>query len=88
MKSIGLDLGLNYSLHFRDSLLTVRLAIVPTLENLANVRIAQETDYDIPLAKSVWKLRLGVAHDYDSRPPPGYERLDTTYFGRLVLSWK
>jgi hypothetical protein len=86
--SIGLDLGLNYSRQFDQSRLTTRLAIVPTLENLANTSITHETDFDLPLSRSAWKLRLGVSNDYNSRPPPGIERLDTTYFGRLVLGWK
>ncbi len=86
--SIGLDLGLNYTRQIARSLLTTRLAIVPTLQHPENYTVTHETDFDIPITKSAWKLRLGVANNYNSRPPPLFERLDTTYFGRLVLSWK
>jgi len=86
--SVGLDLGVNYTRQIARSLLTTRLAIVPTLEHPENYTITHETDFDIPITKSAWKLRLGLANDYNSRPPPLIERLDTTYFGRLMLSWK
>ncbi len=88
VNSLGLDLGLNYTRQIARSLLTSRLAIVPTLEHFDNFTISHETDFDIPITKSAWKLRLGVANDYNSRPPSRIEKLDTTYFGRLLLSWK
>lgn len=88
VSTLGLDLGANYLLHVGQALLTTRLAIVPTLEHPDNYTVSHETDFDVPLTKSAWKLRLGVANGYVSRPPPDIERLDTTYFGRLVLSWK
>ena len=34
------------------------------------------------------KVRLGVAHDYNSQPGRGVKKLDTTHFTRLVLNWK
>ena len=88
VSTLGLDLGANYQLHVGQSLLTTRVAVVPTLEHPDNFTVGHETDFDIPLVKSAWKLRLGVANGYVSKPPPDIERLDTTYFGRLVLSWK
>ncbi|MDD2762926.1 MAG: DUF481 domain-containing protein [Opitutaceae bacterium] len=88
VRFIGLDLGLNHTLQLDNALLTTRLAIVPALEYLTDMRIMQETNCDIPLAASAWKLRLGVSNDYASRPADDIRKLDTTYFGRLVLSWK
>ena len=43
---------------------------------------------EVPLLSTQWKLRLGVANDYNSQPGRGVKRLDTTYFTRLVLNWK
>jgi hypothetical protein len=40
------------------------------------------------LQAAMWKLRMGVANDYTSKPSIGKKRLDTTYFTRLVLNWK
>jgi hypothetical protein len=43
---------------------------------------------ELPIASTQWKLRVGVANDYNSQPGRGVDKLDTTYFTRLVLSWK
>ncbi len=88
LRSVGLDLGLNYQLHLSDAQLTSRIAIVPTFESNTNLHITHETDLDLPLAASAWKLRVGVANDFSSRPADQVRRLDTTYFARLVLSWR
>lgn len=86
--SSALDLGLNHTVRFDNSLLTTRLAIVPAFNDFANVRITHETDYDIPLANSAWKVRLGFSNDYSSKPGDDVKKFDTTYFGRLIVSWK
>ena len=88
IKSVGLDLEAHHVVHWNKSLLTSRLELVPTLETLSNVRVTHETDFDLPLSLSSWKLRVGVSNDYTSRPADDVRKLDTTYFGRLVLSWK
>jgi len=88
VRSVGVDLELHHTLHVENSLLTSRLEVVPTFETPSNVRITQETDFDIPLSLSAWKLRVGVANDFTSKPADDVRKLDTTYFGRLVMSWK
>ncbi len=88
LHTMALDLGLNQSFKFDNSELTARAAIVANFEDIANMHITQETDYDVPVGKSSWKLRLGIANDYNSKPAEDLRKLDTTYFGRLILSWK
>ena len=89
VKSAGLDIGLNNDMEFGDSRLVTRLAYVPAFEDLLGIyRVTHETYYQIPLTSPAWKLRLGVSHDYNSRPPAGVEKLDTSYFTRLVLNWQ
>jgi hypothetical protein len=88
VKSAGLDLGLNSDMVFGDSRLVTRIAYVPTFEDFGNYRLTHESFYQIPLAHPAWKLRLGVSNDYNSQPPRGVEKLDTSYFTRLVLSWQ
>jgi hypothetical protein len=34
----------------------------------------------------IWKLQMGLTNDYDSVPAEEKERLETTYFARLVLT--
>jgi hypothetical protein len=88
VKSAGLDLGINSDMVFGDSRLVTRIAYVPTFEDFGNYRLTHESFYQIPLAHPAWKLRLGVSNDYNSQPPRGVEKLDTSYFTRLVLSWQ
>lgn len=88
VKSAGLDFGLNSDMEFGDSRLVTRITYVPTFEDFGNYRFSHESYYQIPLAHPNWKLRLGVSNDYNSQPPRGFEKLDTSYFTRLVLNWQ
>lgn len=88
VKSAGLDFGLNHSLEFTNSKLVNSLSWVPSFDDFSNYRFAHASYYEIPLVAPFWKLRLGVANDYNSKPGKGVERLDTSYFTRLVLNWK
>lgn len=88
LNDVGLDLGLDHSWTFKDSKIVTRLSYVPSLEEFHDYIIQHETYYEIPLSKSLWKFRIGVANDFTSRPAHNAERLDTTYFARLVLSWE
>ena len=88
VKSLGLDIGLNHELEMKNSKLVNRLSYVPSFEDFSNYRFVHESFYEIPLTNPAWKLRMGVNNDYNSRPGAGIQKLDTTYFTRLVLLWK
>ncbi|MDB6094941.1 MAG: hypothetical protein JWM32_2503 [Verrucomicrobia bacterium] len=88
LKSMGLDLGVNHEWEFGRSKVVNRLAYDPSFEDFSNFHFTHESFYEIPLADPSWKLRLGVSNDYNSKPGPGVERLDTSYFTKLVLNWK
>ena len=88
LSSLGLDVGFNLEWEFTNSKLVDRLAFTPAFENFSNYRFTNEIFYELPLADPAWKLRLGVANDYNSKPGKGVKSMDTTYFTRLVLSWK
>jgi hypothetical protein len=88
VKSAGLDVGLNNEMQFGDSKLVTRLAYVPAFDDFSAYRATHESYYQIPLTNPNWKLRIGVSNDYNSKPPPGVDRLDTAYFTRLVLNWQ
>lgn len=88
LKSLGLDFGLNHEWEFKASKLVDRLTYTPSFEDFSNFHFTHESFYELPLADPKWKLRLGLSNDYTSKPGPGVERLDTTYFTRLVLNWK
>ena len=88
VSSAGMDFGLNSDMEFANSKLVTRLSYVPAFEDIGIYRLTHESYYQIPLVNPAWKLRLGVSNDYNSRPPRGFERLDTAYFTRLVLNWQ
>ena len=88
VKSAGLDFGLAHRLQMENAVLINRLSYVPTFEDFSVFVATHESSLELPLLSSQWKLRLGVANDYNSKPGRGVERLDTTYFTRLVLNWK
>jgi hypothetical protein len=88
MKSLGLDLGLHREYSFENSKVVNDLTIVPAFNNFSDYRITHESYYEVPLAKTRWKLRVGMSNDYTSLPTAKVEKLETTYFSRFVLSWE
>jgi putative salt-induced outer membrane protein YdiY len=88
VKSAGLDFGLNHEWEFGNSKLVNRLSYVPAFEDFTNFTLTHESYYELPLANPSWKLRMGVSNDYNSQPGAGLDKLDTSYFTRLVLNWK
>lgn len=88
MKSAGLDFGLAHQLQLDNAVLNNRLSYVPTFEGFSNYVVTHESTLELPLLSTPWKLRLGVANDYNSQPGKAVCRLDRTCFTRLVLNWK
>jgi putative salt-induced outer membrane protein YdiY len=88
VKAAGLDFGLNHRLQLENAVLINRLSFVPTFEDFGVYVVTHESLLELPIASTQWKLRVGVANDYNSKPGRGVDKLDTTYFTRLVLSWK
>lgn len=88
VSSAGLDIGLNHEWEFTHAKLVNRLSYVPTFEDFTNYRLTHESFFELPLALQFWKLRLGVSNDYNSKPGTAVEKLDTTYFTRMVLTWQ
>jgi hypothetical protein len=87
LKSMGLDLGLNHEWELANSKIVNRISYVPSFDDFSNYRFTHESYYEIPLTNPAWKLRMGVSNDYTSKPGPGVESLDTSYFTRFVLNW-
>ena len=88
VNSAGLDFGLAHSLQLDNASLVNRLSIVPSFDDFSNFRLTHESFLELPLANPSWKLRFGVANDYNSKPGKGVNKMDTGYFTRLVLNWK
>lgn len=86
--SPGLDLAFLHSYTFGQSKLTSALNYTPAFKDFGNYRIHHESALELPLTAALWKLKLGLANDYQSIPPAGVDRLDTTYFTSLILNWQ
>lgn len=89
VESPGLDFGL---IHFMDlgwGSLNNLLTYNPSFEDFGNFRVYHESSLDLPVGTGeFWKLRLGLSNDYNSEPIAGLDELDTTYYLRLLLSWR
>ena len=86
----ALDFGLDYFYRLTPLIsIVTELDFVPSMEDFADFRITQDTGLEMPLSKGgKWKLRVGLANDYNSRPVSGNKRLDLRYYTRLVFSWE
>ncbi len=59
----------------------------PSFEDIHDYRIYHEGSFEVPLVKTeICKLQMGLTNDYDSEPAEGKERLESSYFTRLVLT--
>ena len=88
INAAGLDVGFSHSLQLADSSITNRLTFVPSFNDFSNFRLTHESFYEMPFVSPSWKLRLGVSNDYNSKPGRGVDKMDTSYFTRLVLNWR
>lgn len=88
VSSAGLDVGLNHELKFDHGLLINKLTYLPAFDDFGSYRATHESAFEMPITASLWKIQVGVANDYNSQPGEGVERLDTTYFTRLILNWQ
>lgn len=63
------------------------LTYVPTFNDFNSYFITQDSFVQVPLKDIVLKFRMGVSNDYTSKPSPGFKRLDTLYYLRLVYDF-
>ena len=86
--SPGLDIGLSHKAKIGTTTLTTDVTATPAFEDFNRYQIKHATSWDIPLSQENWKLQLGVRNDYNSMPVPGINRLDISYFAKLVMAWQ
>lgn len=85
----GLDFVLmnTYSFDKAGRIKTV-ITYNPAFEDFGNFRFFHETVYEVPLTGGDrWKVQVGMANDYTSRPNGDLKKMDTTYFTRFLLQW-
>ena len=94
--AIGVDFNYHHELKIHEFLgmeefgkFVTDITYTPTFEDWCDdYRIIHESSIDMPLGGSkFWVLRLGVSNEYNNKVASGADRLETSYFARLVLSW-
>lgn len=88
LSAASLDFGLEHKETLKWGKLVNRIKLIPTIEDLGSFRLYQDTSIDLPLKAEKYSIRLGFANDYDSDASlSAKDKLDTTYYIRLVLNW-
>ncbi|MCH6255531.1 DUF481 domain-containing protein [Puniceicoccaceae bacterium K14] len=88
LSTASLDFGISHKETFKWGDLVNRFTITPSIEELSNFRAVHDTSVQLPLKADGWSLRFGFNTDYDSEADDDLEKLDLTYYTRLVLNWK
>lgn len=84
-----IDLGLDYRFELAPWVqFTQSTTYSPDFEEFNDYRLDADTALVFPFKDPRVKLKVGMSHEYNSRPQPGFERLDTTYYANIVLELK
>ncbi len=86
----GLEFGLTNYWQFAEwGEVTTDLAYLPSFNDFFGEYLAtHDSGVNIPLGTSTaWVLRLGLENRYNSAPQTDRDKLDTTYYVRLILKW-
>jgi len=86
--SPGLDFTLLSTRSVAAAKISSTLGYTPAFRDFGNYRLRHESALEVPVSVSLWKLKLGLMNEYQSIPPAGVDRFDTTYFTSLLLNWK
>jgi len=87
VNSAALDLEIAHDFKTSEFELVNKVVVLPAVNDFSNVMLTQDSYFQIPLKNPAWKLRLGLSNSYESQPPAGIQKLDTTYYTRLILDW-
>ncbi len=87
VSAAALDAGLNLGRDLGWGRLRIQIDLVPSLEDLADLSLRHEASLELLGKASPLSLSLGLLQDYRSEAPVGEEKLQNTYFVRLVYRW-
>lgn len=88
ISSPALDLALIHSLSGETWKIGNSVTVMPTFADFGTHRVIHDSFYETPLASGFWKVRVGLANDYNSEPQPGKKSMDTTYYTKFMLGWE
>ncbi len=83
-----LEFAANHEYSFKDHFkVKTQLVYIPIVGDFGDYTFEHDTGVEIPLGNSDnWKIRFGINNEYESRPAVD-EKLDTTYYTRMIYSW-
>ena len=88
LSAVALDFALMNDLTMKGWSMHNLIRYMPSVNDFSTYYFYHESSIELPMANPHWKFRVGVANDYHTPLPIGTtERLDTTYFARLILTW-
>jgi len=87
--SATLDIGLAHTYRFNDHFkMKNDLTFVPAIDDFSNYRFVHDSGVEIPIGSSEnWKIRIGIKNEYESEATAS-EKLDTSYYTRMIYSWE
>ncbi len=82
------ELAFNHSYRHKDFFrIQSELVYIPLLSGPSDFRLEHDTAIIIPIGRSEnWSIALGIENEYESEPATD-EKLDTTYYTRMIYSW-
>lgn len=86
----GLDFGLSNDWTFAKwGRLVTDLSYTPSFDDTSDFLFTHDSGLEMPLGLSqFWVFRLGVNNSYNSKPTDNREKMDTTYYSKLILKWE
>lgn len=86
--SATLDFGAHHTYRYKDSFtMENKLTYVPSIDDFAVYRVVHDSGIVVPVGNSQnWKMRFGIKNEFESEPAAN-EKLDTTYYTRMIYSW-
>ncbi|MCU0858104.1 MAG: DUF481 domain-containing protein [Pontiellaceae bacterium] len=80
----GLDFGLSHFYRFKTRWEVKNdLTYTPSVENLKDCLITQDSYLALPVTAEWWKIKLGIRNDYNNRPQGDRDRLDSTWYAAI-----
>ena len=86
--SATIDFGLAHMILFGEfARMENEITLVPAINEFSVFRVVHDSGLEVPFGSGPnWKLRFGIKNEYDSEPATD-EKLDTSYYTKMVYSW-
>jgi len=86
--SATLDFGLAHNYRFNEIFkMKNQLTFVPAIDDFGTYRVVHDSGIEIPVGSGEnWKIRMGIKNEYESETT-AEEKLDTSYYTKMIYSW-